>query len=396
MPGSRVEEVLARLDIAVAGRSAPLAALDLAAYHANGDDLVRRAGGVPLRLASKSIRCRWVLRDALAATRARGLMAYTVAEANWLAGEQDAGEQVADDVLVAYPSTDVDALRALAADDRLLGAITVMVDSVEGVNLLRAATGSAPVRVCLDVDASLRVGPAHLGVRRSPLRTESDVAAVAQFARRSGFDVVGIMFYEAQIAGLQDSSPAVRLVKRRSAAELAERRGRLAHAVRDAIGGPLQFVNSGGTGSLEISGSDPNVTEVTAGSGLYCPALFDGYDCFEPRPAMFFALPVARRPGPGFVTLSGGGYIASGPAGKSRLPSLVTPDLKLLGTEGAGEVQTPVTGKRADSLSLGELVWFRHAKAGELLERFDTVLLVDEDRVVDEVPSYRGEGKNFG
>jgi D-serine deaminase-like pyridoxal phosphate-dependent protein len=271
-----------------------------------------------------------------------------------------------------------------------------MLDSVESVNFLRTATDAAPVRVCIDIDASLRVGPAHLGVRRSPLRTDSEIATVARYAERSGLHVAGVMFYEAQIAGLPDSSPAVRLVKKRSATELAHRRGRLVGTVQDAIGRPLEFVNAGGTGSLEVSGADPAVTEVTAGSGLYCPALFDQYDAFEARPAMYFGLSVVRRPAPGFVTLGGGGYIASGPVGKSRQPTIVTPGLKLLGTEGAGEVQTPVTGRTADSLALGDRVWLRYAKAGEMLERFDEVHLVDGDELVEVVPSYRGEGKNFG
>jgi D-serine deaminase-like pyridoxal phosphate-dependent protein len=157
--------------------------------------------------------------------------------------------------------------------------------------------------------------------------------------------------------------------------------------------GALEIVNSGGTGSLEVSSADPSVTEVTAGSGLYVPGIFDGYAAFEPRPALYFALPVVRRPGPGIATLFGGGYIASGPAGKSRLPRLATPGLKLIGTEGAGEVQTPVIGR---DLQIGDRVWLRHAKAGELLERFDTVHVVEGERVVESVPSYRGEGHNFG
>jgi D-serine deaminase-like pyridoxal phosphate-dependent protein len=203
------------------------------------------------------------------------------------------------------------------------------------------------------------------------------------------------MFYEAQIAGLPDSSPAVRWVKRRSAAELAERRREVVQAVEKAVGA-LTFVNSGGTGSLEVSSADQVVTEVTAGSGLYVPALFDRYDAFRPRPALYFALPVVRRPAPRVATLFGGGYIASGPAGKSRWPVPATRGLTLLGTEGAGEVQTPVRGAAADGLQVGDRVWFRPAKAGEPLERFDTVHVIDGGEVVDTVPTYRGEGQNFG
>jgi D-serine deaminase-like pyridoxal phosphate-dependent protein len=204
------------------------------------------------------------------------------------------------------------------------------------------------------------------------------------------------MFYEAQIAGLPDTSGAVRLVKRRSAAELARRRGAVVAGVERAIGKPLQLVNSGGSGSLEVSSADSCVTEVTAGSGLYVPTLFDRYDAFEPRPSMFFALPVVRRPTSDIATLFGGGYIASGPAGKSRVPRPVAPGLALLGTEGAGEVQTPVRGAAASALHVGDRVWMRHAKAGELCERFETVHVVSGSALIESVPTYRGEGKSFG
>ena len=97
------------------------------------------------------------------------------------------------------------------------------------------------------------------------------------------------------------------------------------------------------------------------------------------------------------VTVAGGGFVASGPPGWSRLPSVLAPrGLRMLRAEGAGEVQTPLRGAAADGLALGDLVWLRHAKAGELCERFDEVHLLSGDRRVDTVPTYRGEGASFG
>ncbi|MFQ6226986.1 amino acid deaminase/aldolase [Nocardia sp. NPDC002869] len=386
---------IAPLHAATADLDPPLAAVDLTALRANAADLVRRAAGRPIRVASKSVRCRAVLEDVLgagltAAGGFAGLMSYSLTEAIWLV------RQGARDVLLGYPSADRTALAELGGDPVLLEAITLMIDDVAQLDLVRAAVGSATVhpRVCLDVDASLRIGPVHLGVRRSPIRTPEQAAELAETAVGRGFRVVGLMTYEAQIAGLPDTSLPVRLVKKASAREIGRRRGAVLDAVH-TVTGPLEIVNSGGTGSIELSAAAPGVTEITAGSGLYVPTLFDGYRSFRPRPALYFALPVLRRPAAGMVTVFAGGYIASGPAGASRVPEPVWPKgLRMLGTEGAGEVQTPLAG--AADLSIGDRVWFRHAKAGELCERFDRLYLVDGDGSRVAVPTYRGEGKCFG
>ncbi|MCQ4119781.1 amino acid deaminase/aldolase [Rhodococcus tibetensis] len=373
----------------------PLAAVDLATLRSNAVDLVRRAEGTPVRVASKSVRCRAVLEVALggnltAGNGFRGIMTYSLREAIWLA------RSGAQDILMGYPTADRGALAELASDPVLLERITLMVDSDEHLDVITAAAGSVPARLCIDVDASLRLGPVHIGVRRSPLRTPSQVAGVAVRADQRGFAVVGVMFYEAQIAGLPDSSPPVQWMKRASANELTTRRGAVVDAVQ-AVVGVLEIVNSGGTGSLEVSSADPVVTEVTAGSGLYVPTLFDRYRSFRPHPALYFALPAVRRPTPAIATLFGGGYIASGPAGSARVPRPAWPTgLKLLRNEGAGEVQTPVTGSAARSLAVGDRVWFRHAKAGELCERFHEVHLVESDGSRTVAPTYRGEGQCFG
>lgn len=381
-----------RLEAATRGLPAPLVAVDLLALDRNADDLVSRAAGLPIRVATKSVRCRAVLDHVLARAGFRGLMAYSLAEAIWLV------RGGATDVLVAYPSVDRDGFRALAADPALASQVTVVVDDPQHLSLIASAVdaGAQPVRVCLDIDASLRIGPLHLGVRRSPVHSrEQAVTAARVIAREPSVRLVGLMFYDAQLAGVPDSSPAIAAMKRRSTVELRDRRARIVDAVGRET--ELELVNGGGTGSIDLVAGDPGLTEVAAGSGLYGPTLFDGYRSFTPEPALAYALPVTRRPSPRVRTLFGGGYIASGPAGASRVPTPVLPaGLSLLGPEGAGEVQTPVTGKAAGRLGIGDRVWWRHAKAGEVCERFNHVHLVEDDGSVTAVPTYRGEGQCFG
>lgn len=381
-----------RLLRATAALETPFAMTDAPTLWGNADDLVRRAAGVPIRVASKSVRVRSLIEQTLQRPGFAGVMSYSLAESNWLA------DHGFDDILLAYPTVSREALLQLVAGERRLRAITVMVDSIESLEHIDSLIGSdhPAIRVCLDVDASLKLGPIHLGVRRSPVHTARHARKLAAaIEQRPGFELVGVMFYDAQIAGLPDSSAAVRFVKRRSAAELLDRRGAVVDAVSQHA--RLQIVNAGGTGSLEVTGADPSITELTAGSGLFSPVLFDGYDAFESQPAAFFVLSVVRKPAKDIATLFAGGYIASGPATKSRQPLPVWPEgLAPIGTEGAGEVQSPVKGRAARALAIGDRVVMRHAKAGEMCERFDQIAVVDASGSVQLAPTYRGEGKNFG
>ncbi|MGW7468903.1 amino acid deaminase/aldolase [Streptomyces xantholiticus] len=391
----------ARYDRATAHLDAPLAIVDLEAFDANAGDLVRRAGGKPIRVASKSVRCRALLERVLAMDGFAGIMSFTLDESIWLAR---AGFQ---DVLLAYPSADRAGFAELAGDPKLAAAVTVMVDDPAQLELVdRARAGGAEeIRICLELDTALHLlgGRVRVGARRSPLREPVQLAELARsVARRPGFRLVGLMAYEGHVAGVGDSvagspvrSRAVRLMQRAARKELAARRAAVVRAVR-AVAPELEFVNGGGTGSVQHTAAEDAVTEIAAGSGLYVPRLFDNYTSFTGRPAALFAQPVVRRPGVGAVAVLGGGYPASGAAGRDRLPVPYLPEgLRYDPQEGAGEVQTPLLGPPADDLLIGDKVWFRHAKAGELCERFDTLHLVEGDRVTGTVPTYRGEGRTF-
>lgn len=381
---------------AVAAVPAPVAALHLDALRYNAVDMLVRAAGVPIRVASKSVRVREVLDAVLRLPGYRGILAFTLPEALWLA-------ETHDDIVLGYPSVDRSALRLLSSDERAASRITLMVDDLAQLDALDAVAAPAArpeIRVAIDADASWRApGLGHVGVRRSPVHEAADVAALARaIVRRPGVRLVGLMMYEAQIAGQGDATgagdPVIRWMQRRSAQELRDRRAAIVDAVRGIA--PLEFVNGGGTGSLELTASDQSVTELTAGSGLLAGHLFDGYQAFDPAPAAAFALDVVRRPTPDIVTVLGGGWIASGPPVASRQPQAVWPEgLRTLAREGAGEVQTPLHGRAAAGLAIGDRVWFRHAKSGELAERVEAYHLVDAGGPVGTVPTYRGEGKAF-
>lgn len=388
------------------GERLPAVLVDLDAFARNLERHGRAVAesGLKIRFATKSIRVVSLVERAVAAPFAQGLMCFSVAEAAALA------ERGLDDLFVAYPTLQSSALEALADLSEQDKNVSLAVDSADGVERIAAVSKRRGValRVVLCTDMSLRAGRGrlHVGVRRSPLHDPDDVVRLAERARDTGLIVHGLLGYEAQVAGLGDDSPFDRpwvraakgVLRRASMRELGERRPKMVEALRSR-GFDLAFVNGGGTGSLDVTTRETGVTEVSAGSGLFKPLLFDAYSSAFVRslePSCFFALEAARRPAPGYVTCLGGGYVASGAVGPDKLPEPVSPrGLRLLSAEGAGEVQTPVFGEAADAIDLGGPVLFRHAKAGEVMERFREVLLVERGHIVDRMPTYRGDGLCF-
>ncbi|MCU1535439.1 MAG: alanine racemase [Glaciihabitans sp.] len=397
-PWTSPEQYWPTLEAATSELDPPYGVISLEALAHNAFDMLDRAAGKPIRVASKSVRVRAVLDATLALPGYAGVLAYTLPEALWLA-------ETIPDVVVGYPTADRAALRRLALDEELASRVTIMVDSVEHLDFVDAVIAPAarvPIRVCIELDASW-LGPiGHIGVFRSPVHTPADARALAEaVVARPGFTLVGLMGYEAQIAGLVNNPAgqalrgiAVRQIQKRSVAELATRRGEAVVAVRQVA--DLKFVNGGGTGSLESTAADDSVTEIAAGSGLFGPHLFDNYTHFHPAPAASFALSVVRKPSPKLVALLGGGWIASGPFSADRSPRPVWPEgLATLPREGAGEVQTPLAGAAAEALKVGDRVWLRHTKAGEMSEHLDNFAVVAKGAIVETVPTYRGEGKVF-
>ncbi|OGO33474.1 MAG: amino acid aldolase [Chloroflexi bacterium RBG_16_54_18] len=376
----------------------PFAYVDLDYFDENIQAILQRAGDRRIRVASKSVRCVELLKRILSASKQfQGLMAYHPLEAVFLS------QQGFDDLLLAYPFWDEAHIRAVALELKRGKRLYPMVDCREHVERFSRLGAEMQVEfpLCLDVDMSMDFLRLHFGVYRSQVDRPSQVAEIAAFIdSQPHVRLVGLMGYEAQLAGVQDHLPGKTLnnlivpwLKRRSLSETRERRRQSVQAARPER---LDFVNGGGTGSVETTGLEAWVTEITVGSGFYSPTLFDGYRQFRHRPAAAFALEIARQPREHIYTCLGGGYIASGSAGAEKLPRPYLPEgCQLLANEGAGEVQTPVEYRGPLQLRLGDPIFFRHAKAGELCERFNQLYLVSEGKISGTAATYRGEGQSF-
>ena len=381
-------------------RAMPFAFLDLDLLEQNIRQVVTVSQGKRVRLASKSLRSVAVIRRILEADPCfQGIMCYTAQEAAYLAS------QGFDDLLIGYPTWNEQDIAAVARATATGTHITLMVDSTEHVRRLEtvAARFRISLPLCLEVDMSMDLPGIHFGVWRSPVRTPEQARSVLERILASPHvSLDGLMGYEAQIAGVGDNFPGhkvknaiVQVLKRRSIHEIAERRAALVELVK-SYGFSLRFVNGGGTGSIASTRTEQVVTEITVGSGFYAPALFDNYRDFHYQPVAGFAIEIVRHPRPHIYTCLGGGYIASGSVGPEKQPQPYLPrGAKLVPLEGAGEVQTPIQYKASKPLKIGDPVFMRHSKAGELCERFTHLLLVSNGTIVDEIMTYRGDGQCF-
>ena len=392
---------------AIRGRSLPLAVVDLDAFDHNvrqfAEEVARH--GKTMRIASKSLRVPALLQRALTIGGAalRGLMCFSTAEARYLA------EQGFDDLLVAYPAVQRSDVVQAAAISRAGKSVTLMVDCESVARQLnswwREERIDQPLRVCIDVDVAWRPGGQHIGAQRSPIRSRRDLERVVHCVRgQSDLQLVGVMAYEAHLAGLPDANPftpwknyGVRAMQWLARRDVVRQRGAI-RSLFEQQQWPLPIFNGGGTGSFASAVAEPWLTEVTVGSGLLQPHLFDYYRGVSRPPALYFALPVTRLPQADRATCQSGGFIASGPPAVDRQPRpWFPPGLRIDAREGYGEVQTPliVPPEMQGRLAIGDPVFFRPAKSGELAERFDEYCLCQGGAMVGEVKTYRGLGLTF-
>jgi D-serine deaminase-like pyridoxal phosphate-dependent protein len=379
---------------------APFAWLDMNALDENIATITSRAKGKNIRIATKSIRCRFVLDYLLEKLpHSFGLMAFTLEEALWLS------ELGFTNILMGYPTYEKQLIEKVFSNPIHTNSICFMVDKLEHIEVLNelASKQQQKAKLCIDVDMSSNFPGIYFGVYRSSIKNEQDLKELIRSSTSfSSITWTGLMGYEAQIAGIGDNVPGatfmnkiIATLKGKSIKEVAKRRAACLKVLYE-YDINLKFVNGGGTGSIESTLEEAGVTEITVGSGFYQSHLFDNYSNFKHKPALFYALRIVRKPTDSIFTALGGGYIASGATDASKQPQPFLPKgMKLIKNEGAGEVQTPFEYKGKEPLKIGDLVFFRHAKAGELCERFNELILVRANKIEQIVPTYRGEQKCF-
>lgn len=376
----------------------PFAFVDMDLFNKNSADIIKRAQDKKIRIVSKSIRCLDLIKKLLASNSIyQGVMCYSPVEAVFLS------EQGLDDLLVAYPFYSEPQVTAVCKEIKKGKTIIAMVDLPEHLERLNAVAKqeNCILPVCMDIDMSSDYGSLHFGVRRSTISSlEKAMELFHKIKACKNLHLDGVMGYESQIAGLGDKSASaindliIPILKKKSIKEIAKRRTDIVNEI-EKQGHKLRFVNGGGTGSIESTIQEQCVTEVAVGSGFYSPTLFDNYKNFRHLPAAVYAIEITRHPLPNIYTCYGGGYTASGPL-EGKMPKPYLPQgAKLLDREGAGEVQTPIDYSGPEKLKLGDPIFMRHSKAGELCERFNSLFLVSDGKIIDQVKTYRGDGKCF-
>lgn len=377
--------------------SPPYTYIFLDAFNRNIALAKKRSHLKGIRVASKSIRSIQALKHIQKnlGEKFTGLMTYHIDESLHLL------DQGFDSALMGYPQLMNNEQGIKVKEHGLNGRHLIsMIDSIEQVETLNQLGQKLDYqfKICIDIDLSLSLPGLNFGVFRSPLKELSQNEIL--FKKIASFNFikcVGIMGYEAQIAGVGDRlgkgflfDKIVSFLKALSTKKIYKYRASVVELAKTYF--TLEFVNGGGTGSLTMTAGDQSVSEVTAGSAFYCPHLFDRYDeSFEP--SCGYAVQVCRKPNADMVTCHGGGYVASGAFGVDKIPQVFSPkELKFDKNEMFGEVQTPLHKTSDISLNLGDPVFLRHAKAGELMERFEDIYIIKDNKIDHTWKSYRGDG----
>lgn len=362
--------------------------------------VIQSVGNKKVRIATKSIRCTSILSFLQQYDdKFDGLMCYSPYEAVFLS------QKDFDNILLGYPIMDYEGIKQIAYEVSKKKKIIFMCDDVLQIDLIEHVAQELQVSlsICLDIDMSTKFGPLHFGVRRSPITNVIQIdVLLKKFANNPYIKLVGVMGYEAQIAGVADNVPnmlfknkLIQGLKKMSYKTIKHRREEIVKYIENQ-GFPLQLVNGGGSGSVHSTREESVITEITVGSAFYSPSLFMQYKEYDYKNAIGYALPIVRKPAKNIYTVTSGGFIASGSTNLDKQPTPIEPKgSSLLSLEGAGEVQTPVFYDGDEDLDIGDVILFQPSKAGEIAERFKNIYIIENNKIREQFLTYRGEGECF-
>lgn len=370
-------------------RSLPFAYLDLDLLERNIRTLLARSGGKLLRVDARALLCPDIVARVLRShIRFRGVKCATANEAVHLVTEW-----ALNDVLVAYPTPQPEAIERVCQVVKDGGEITLTADSTAHLDCLARAAECAEVTLPVCIELDMAPGQQSRGGRRSAVRIADQLLALVEaIDGHTSLCFRGLLAFDTQRVAANGGRRWV--LRRMSAgAQRALHRHRRAVLERlQARGYSVGLVNGGGAGGIEFNAADSSITEITVGSALYGPDQSgDNGEDSPPIPAAGFATEIMRQPSGGHYACLGDGHTAADVLDPSTLPHPYLPRGAVLDRLAyVGEAQIPI---RYDGhLGLGDPLLMAHASPGEVCERFSRLLLVQRGAVADSVVTYRGLG----
>jgi len=319
-----------------------------------------RDGPCRLRPHFKAHKTPEIARRQLSAGSCSGLTCATVSEA-------EVAADFCDDLLIANEPIGPGKCERIAALARRVR-MTVAVDSEAGLDAIGLAARNAGVTVGVLVD--LNVGQMRCGVEPGH--------EVVQLARRAtsvdGVTLRGLMGYEGHVVSLPDRAEREART-RASMAGLVE-----SAAMLRASGLPCELVSAGGTGTYDISGRVPGITEIQAGSYVLMDTDYGQLDV--PFEQAFWVLgTVISRPEPRRLVVDCGHKSMTKDHG---LPS--PRDLDGATVVSLNDEHATLRVPHDSRVQIGDHVFMRPSHTDPTINLHDSFYALEGDRVVDVWP----------
>jgi D-serine deaminase-like pyridoxal phosphate-dependent protein len=346
----------------VADLATPALIVDVAALDRNIARMAQffAAGPCRLRPHFKAHKTPAIARRQLAAGSVTGLTCATVYEAEIAA-------RFADDILIANELIGpgkCERAAALASG----WTITIAVDSAAGIEQMGQAARDARVTVGALVDVN--VGQNRCGAAPG----EQALALARQVVATGGLTLRGVMGYEGHLQPIVD-----RAEREARTREAMQKLVATAQLLRDN-GLPCEIVSAGGTGTYDISGRVPGVTEIQAGSYALMDADYGRLDLpFEQ--ALFVLGTVVSRPTPERCVADCGHKSTTKDHGNPAVDGIPGASVVSLNDEHAVIALPP-----GAAIAIGDSVRLRPSHIDPTINLHGVIYAIDGDRVIEAWP----------